>query len=957
MVTISEAQQILSQRRSQIQGISLPALTQAELRRQTQQSIISRQQQSQNLQALKQQELQKLKPVEEEIRKAEAQVQKQRSFQSQVRDTFQRLLRGKPPAAGASSGARAEVTRIVEANPSLKRRLSSGETPKESTAALGKIARATGFREIETLGFTPIIKAGQIVGIKDFITNRTIPLENINEVGLKRLEKSGLIKLVEREKLFTPIAKDFKIPEIPRGLGALERFIPTPGEGFGIPKKARETGQGPVQFFVTSPLFKFLESKGFSKERIAGIITSNVAAGGIQGTISLAPLEIQAEFKKFRRDLDGVSKEFIIGTLEGIEQEPEKIIALSILSSALPLITTAGGSLPIVNKVLNKIPANIKSKGAKAVTASLGALYATSVGIELAQSSSIEEAARRAGFLTSTEVVPFVIGTGFGVKGELRKTLKKDIEIELNKLSGSRRAAFEDYMRQAEILGKYEPRVKNIKLNNVEGLPTKEAEIAMRKYLRLNKNEITVGGSVAQTGQVDVKRKLGDLDLYLETKDPRQAARELADFLRKNRVKDVAISPRNPTTVTIQGKKVGDFQNIERLLVNIRQVIPNWQDPRRYIMKTPEGIRIQRIGLQARRKLVAAFADPKRMATGKFRKDLKDFKAIAETLFRRAELRARGNFFFRESRIKRLEKQFGRKISRKPLPGVKKLKILEKSPIAKRLEKIRKLKPFEKLKPPKRPPRAFKSLKGTRKSKFKKLSERKPAILRRSELRGSQRPFSKVGRRIRVVPRLSQSQPSILKRRAKILGAPKLIPPSQPPARRPGEPFKPVPIRIPLIISPPSQPPITPPRVPKTPPFGPPPRRPPGGRKGVPPTTPRLLKPIPGRKKIKKKPLVPAGKRFDVFTRQNKKDIFRKSFGTRALARKNLKKRLTTKLRASGFIVDKQTGKRLKPKVSPGFRVSKVDKFRLVEKRNRRITRGTAEVPDIQAARRRKRKR
>ncbi|KKN09626.1 hypothetical protein LCGC14_1044810 [marine sediment metagenome] len=70
---------------------------------------------------------------------------------------------------------------------------------------------------------------------------------------------------------------------------------------------------------------------------------------------------------------------------------------------------------------------------------------------------------------------------------------------------------------------------------------------------------------------------------------------------------------------------------------------------------------------------------------------------------------------------------------------------------------------------------------------------------------------------------------------------------------------------------------------------------------------------------------------------------------TRPSARKFLKKRLTTTLRASGFIVDK-TGKKLRPKVTKGFRISKIDRFRIVEKRGRRLD-TKSEVKAIQKAR------
>lgn len=112
---------------------------------------------------------------------------------------------------------------------------------------------------------------------------------------------------------------------------------------------------------------------------------------------------------------------------------------------------------------------------------------------------------------------------------------------------------------------------------------------------------------------------------------------------------------------------------------------------------------------------------------------------------------------------------------------------------------------------------------------------------------------------------------------------------------------------------------------------------------------PFLLKKVPKKKKkVKKKPKVED--MFEVFVRRRGKDI---SIGTRKTApkaRRFLKKRLATTLRASGFITD-PTGQKLKPKVTKGFRVAKRDPLRLVEKRGRRLD-TSSETGAIQKARR-----
>lgn len=90
---------------------------------------------------------------------------------------------------------------------------------------------------------------------------------------------------------------------------------------------------------------------------------------------------------------------------------------------------------------------------------------------------------------------------------------------------------------------------------------------------------------------------------------------------------------------------------------------------------------------------------------------------------------------------------------------------------------------------------------------------------------------------------------------------------------------------------------------------------------------------------------------FKIFVRKAGKDIKLKTakpLTTPTKARKRLKKELSLSLRASGFIVD-SFGKRLTPKVSKGFRLSKTRPNVLVERRGRRLDSRT-EVQAIKTA-------
>ena len=535
-------------------------------------------------------------------------------------------------------------------------------------------------------------------------------------------------------------------------------------------------------------------------------------------------------------------------------------------------------------------------------------------------------------------------GTGKVISNiNLRNKLKSEIDVELKKLSPERREAFKEYMKQTQILQRFEPNARNIKLNNIESITDPKAQRAIRRFLKDNKKKVIVGGSVAQTSQVKVQRKLGDMDLYVEGGlTESQAARNLAKQLKQAGVERVSVIRGQ---VTIGGKKAIEFHDIERLLTNIRQVTPNFADPRSYIIRTPEGIRIQRIGLQAQRKLIAAFADPKRFATGKYKKDLKDFKSISEKLVSNAERIIKKETFIKSKEGQKFEKLFKREIKTAFGEAVEREFLLKvdgkfrKPPILRNIPK--------------------KAFGGERLIKFKDV--RKEPLVRTPTAKGvTRRGFPsqsqvRVRGRFRKPPILTPSQS-----RVKSGFSVQKVPPSQPPVKR---------SKVPKPIAftgfrkvPPSQPPVSKPLVfPRVFPSQPPTRRTPGiprfdfRRKARERQRGRditIITAPPGKivKPVKK----PVKKNFQVFVRKAGEDQLFRSFGTDTKARTELEKVLSGSLRASGFVVNKQTGVKLKPiiKDPKQFRVGKKDPFRLVERRNKRITKGTPEVTQIQAAKR-----
>ncbi len=629
-------------------------------------------------------------------------------------------------------------------------------------------------------------------------------------------------------------------------------------------KKAfeKETGRkvGPgasVRFSdLTGKLFSELERKGFDKERIANFIRLS------DSDIDRIPL-ITTNQKKRLKQISKIQQQVGVGILEGIEKKPEKIILTLALAKLSPsLIARLGGSATAI-KILGRIPLGVRAKGSVAISRFLQASYLASVGLRVSKTPAGLRA-RKVGSLLIEEVIPFEVGTRLGVRGLLRKELQSEINTAVKTMSPQRQIAFREYMKQAQTFSKFEPKVNNIKLNNIERIPNPKAQKVVRKFLTGSDGKVIVGGSVAQTGQMKVGRKLGDMDLYIDKGGGTitQQAKRLADQLKKQGIKRVSSVKGQ---VTIEGKKAIEFHDIERLLTNIKQVTPVWVNSRSYIVKTPEGIKIQRIGLQARRKVIASFADPKRLKTGKYKKDLKDFKKISDAIFKEASKKAKSSFFFKKKKIKAIEKIFKRKIKikarvkkikakkvkikkkklkvKKKIKRVKKRKkrvkkkIIKRKPIRKRKRVIRKKKLTKKQLRKVR----LKSLKKAR-AKLKKIRKAKPK--KRKKLKPSQK-------RVKKKKRLKPSQIKA-KKKKKIRPSQrppkkrKKFAPSQKPAKKPKPPR--VPRRPPFT---PSQPPTKPPKPPKKPPGPPGPPKPPKKRKKILPVKLRVKKKKPKKKKLK----------------------------------------------------------------------------------------------------------
>jgi len=74
----------------------------------------------------------------------------------------------------------------------------------------------------------------------------------------------------------------------------------------------------------------------------------------------------------------------------------------------------------------------------------------------------------------------------------VRNKLKAEIDLELKKLSPARRAAFKEYLKQSNVLQRFQPKAKNIKLNNIESIKDPKAHKAIREFLKTNRKKVNL---------------------------------------------------------------------------------------------------------------------------------------------------------------------------------------------------------------------------------------------------------------------------------------------------------------------------------------------------------------------------------------------------------------------------------------------------------------------------------
>ena len=217
----------------------------------------------------------------------------------------------------------------------------------------------------------------------------------------------------------------------------------------------------------------------------------------------------------------------------------------------------------------------------------------------------------------SVAIAPFLGGGALRQFLGKRVTRTKAIE-ELTLAETTKLERFE--LSVSELKGvRVQP--KKLNLQEVERLSPKAAK-AVEAVILKNKQNVVVGGSVAQRTQIKGKSRIPeDIDIFT-SKEPKQLLRELETELKKQGVKRVSLV--RDKQITIEGKKSIEVKKVALLQQNIAKVQLPFETFGSALATTPRGVKVLRLGAQAQRKVVGGFGLERERIRFKDIKDLPD---------------------------------------------------------------------------------------------------------------------------------------------------------------------------------------------------------------------------------------------------------------------------------------------------------------------------------------------
>ncbi len=200
----------------------------------------------------------------------------------------------------------------------------------------------------------------------------------------------------------------------------------------------------------------------------------------------------------------------------------------------------------------------------------------------------------------------FVLIAPFLGGGPVRRLLGKRVTRAkaVEELSITEKAKLERFELSVEELKGVRTEPTRLNLQEVERLSPKSAKALDRVIIR-RKEELVVGGSVAQRTQIKGKSRIPeDIDIFTRG-DKKALLNEIAKELKKEGVERVSVV--RGKQITIEGKKAIEVKDLSLLQQNIRKVQLPFETFGSALTTTPRGVRVLRLGAQAQRKVIGGF--------------------------------------------------------------------------------------------------------------------------------------------------------------------------------------------------------------------------------------------------------------------------------------------------------------------------------------------------------------
>jgi len=322
------------------------------------------------------------------------------------------------------------------------------------------------------------------------------------------------------------------------------------------------------------------------------------------------------------------------GAYKFVRTEPITVGALAGIGALVPPAIAGAGWALRATKLAKPLAPVVKAV-VPVIRYGLPTAYVGLKGVELVRAPTFMQKGEVIG-RAGVEIGAVTAGAVLGTRLASRVASKEMIAEALKKLPKKKQQLYKQYIEDiVRIEREGTVPAKKITLKGLERIPPKARKPIINYLIKYSKEGDILGGSIAMKSQMYGRALKGrsfkgsDLDLYTKGSEVKRA-QQLAKILREAGIKRVSTVGGK---ITIGGKKAIEYHTIDVYRQNIYQAEGWFKPVATTITKTPKGIRIMKIGTQAKRKLIGAWLQ------GRYERDYPDFRRIVKSLAETVEVK------------------------------------------------------------------------------------------------------------------------------------------------------------------------------------------------------------------------------------------------------------------------------------------------------------------------------